>query len=212
VKTLSCASNRDFDSFKKFTIASILLVRRFVKADENKSGDLPKLIKYIIREKQKMKALKRIVLGSLLFLTAVLLSACSMNTTASSTEGSTTTQNTTSFTVQIIVTGDDPDTTAVETEYVASEKVIEFTEDDNLLALLRTNFDVYCADESGGKDDSCSYDSGYGRYLVAIDVLDATSVTNGYISFYIDGDYAMSGVDATPLEDGKVYSFKLETF
>jgi hypothetical protein len=34
-------------------------VRRFVKADENKSGDLPKLIKYIIREKQKNESFEK---------------------------------------------------------------------------------------------------------------------------------------------------------
>ena len=31
-----------------------------------------------------------------------------------------------------------------------------------------------------------------------------------YWAFYIDGEYAMTGVDATPIEDGKVYCFKAE--
>ncbi|MDD4070473.1 MAG: DUF4430 domain-containing protein [Candidatus Izemoplasmatales bacterium] len=163
-----------------------------------------------------MKALKRIVLGSLLFLSVILLGACATTTTTETTSNVTESQTTVteakSFTVEIITNGDNPDTQEVETEYVSSSKVITFTEEDTLLALLRENFDVYCANKDGGKDDTCSYDGGYGRYLVAIDTLDATTVQNGYISFYIDGSYAMSGVDATPLEDGRVYSFKLETF
>ena len=31
-----------------------------------------------------------------------------------------------------------------------------------------------------------------------------------YWAFYIDGEYAMTGVDSTPIEDGKVYCFKAE--
>jgi hypothetical protein len=175
-----------------------------------------------------MKALKRIVLGSLLFLTVVLLGACALDTTTASqvtTEDTTTgsittvggtleqtTTEATRFTVEIITSGDNPETTDVETEYVSLSKEIVFAEEDNFMDLLRANFVVYCADENGGKDETCSYDSGFGRYLVGIDTLDATTVTNGYISFYIDGFYAMSGIDATELENGKVYSFKLETY
>jgi hypothetical protein len=184
-----------------------------------------------------MKTLKRIVLGSLLFLTLVLFGACAnetttvegtSNQTTTTAETSTTVEGTSNqttttaetsttveanrITVEIILSEDNPNTSEVETEYVATSKVITFTEDDNLLDLLMENFTVYCADESGNPDETCSYDGSFGKYLVGIDVLDSTAVTNGYISFYIDGDYAMTGVDATPLEDGKVYSFKLETY
>lgn len=31
-----------------------------------------------------------------------------------------------------------------------------------------------------------------------------------YWAFYIDGEYAMTGVDSTPIEDGKLYCFKAE--
>lgn len=159
-----------------------------------------------------MKALKRIVLGSLLFLTVGFLSACALNTTASSTEPNTQGANVNAFTVEIITVGDNPLTTEVEEEYVSAFKIIIFEDGDLFMDLLRANFFVYCADQSGGKDETCSYDSGFGRYLVGIDSLDATTVNNGYISFYIDGGYAMTGVDATVPEAGKVYSFKLETF
>jgi hypothetical protein len=150
-----------------------------------------------------MKALKRIVLGSLLFLTVVVLGACAQKTTVLGIG---------EVTVEIITAGDNPETQTVETEYISNSKTIRFEETDDLMGLLRANFTVYCANAEGGKDETCSYDSGFGRYLVAIDSLDATTITNGYISFYIDGAYAMSGIDMTELEDGRIYSFKLETF
>lgn len=160
-----------------------------------------------------MKTLKRIVLGSLLFLTVVLFGACANETTTvEGTSNQTTTTAETSTTVEANQITVEIILSEVETEYVATSKVITFTEDDNLLDLLMENFTVYCADESGNPDETCSYEGSFGKYLVGIDVLDSTAVTNGYISFYIDGDYAMTGVDATPLEDGKVYSFKLETY
>ena len=31
-----------------------------------------------------------------------------------------------------------------------------------------------------------------------------------YWAFYIDGQYAMTGVDSTPIEEGKIYCFKAE--
>ena len=162
-----------------------------------------------------MNFLKRIVLGSLLFLTVVFLGACATNTTTASTvywTGNDTTTEALSFVVEIITSGDNPATTEVEEEYVSNSSEITFTSEDDLMSLLRANFTVYCADANGGKDETCSYDSGFGRYLVAIDTLDSTTVTNGYISFYIDGAYSMTGIDDTPLESGKVYSFKLETY
>ena len=162
-----------------------------------------------------MNFLKRIVLGSLLFLTVVFLGACATNTTTASTvywTGNDTTTEALSFVVEIITSGDNPATTEIEEEYFSNSSEITFTSEDDLMSLLRANFTVYCADANGDKDETCSYDSGFGRYLVAIDTLDSTTVTNGYISFYIDGAYAMTGIDDTPLESGKVYSFKLETY
>ena len=31
-----------------------------------------------------------------------------------------------------------------------------------------------------------------------------------YWAFYVDGEYAMSGVDTTIIEEGKAYAFKVE--
>ncbi|MDD3129598.1 MAG: hypothetical protein PHW21_04445, partial [Candidatus Izemoplasmatales bacterium] len=70
-----------------------------------------------------MKALKRIVLGSLLFLSVILLGACATTTTTETTSNVTESQTTVteakSFTVEIITDGDNPDTQEVETEYVS---------------------------------------------------------------------------------------------
>jgi len=102
-------------------------------------------------------------------------------------------------TVEIVVSGDDPDTTEVETEYVFSSTSIKYYENDTLFDLLEANFVI-------------TYEtSTFGRYITAIGSLIPTE-TNEYISFNINGEYAMTGVDDTDLVDGDVYSFSIGTF
>ncbi len=51
----------------------------------------------------------------------------------------------------------------------------------------------------------------YGLYVKTVDGVTLDYDTDGmYWSFYIDGEYAMSGVDTTKIEDGKIYSFAAE--
>lgn len=51
----------------------------------------------------------------------------------------------------------------------------------------------------------------YGLYVKEVNGLSADFDKDGtYWAFYIDGEYAMSGVDLTEIEEGKVYSFKVE--
>ncbi len=88
---------------------------------------------------------------------------------------------------------------------------LPFFEGDSLLSLLRDHFTVYCADAEGNPDESCSYVGAYGIYLVGIETILADQ-SGEYVAFYIDGEYAMTGVDATPLEDGKTYRFVLESY
>ena len=55
-----------------------------------------------------------------------------------------------------------------------------------------------------------------GPYGLMIKTVDGethdSSVENKYWAFYINGEYAMSGVDSTDVEVGAVYAFKVETF
>lgn len=53
--------------------------------------------------------------------------------------------------------------------------------------------------------------SEYGLYVKTVNGITADYDTNGtYWAFYIDGEYAMSGVDTTEITEGAVYSFKIE--
>ena len=54
-------------------------------------------------------------------------------------------------------------------------------------------------------------DGAYGLYVKVVNGITADYDKDGtYWAFYIDGEYAMTGVDTTPIEDGKIYSFKVE--
>lgn len=54
-------------------------------------------------------------------------------------------------------------------------------------------------------------ESGYGLYVKTVNGVTADYDTDGaYWAFYVDGEYAQAGVDATNIEEGKIYSFKYE--
>ena len=51
----------------------------------------------------------------------------------------------------------------------------------------------------------------YGLYVKTVNGITADYDTDGtYWAFYIDGEYAMSGVDTTAIEEGVTYTFKVE--
>ena len=54
-------------------------------------------------------------------------------------------------------------------------------------------------------------ESSYGLYVKTVNGVTADYDTDGhYWAFYIDGEYASTGVDATELTDGAVYAFTVE--
>ena len=54
-------------------------------------------------------------------------------------------------------------------------------------------------------------ESAYGLYVKTVDGETLDYETDGmYWAFYIDGEYAMTGVDSTTIEEGKTYTFKAE--
>jgi len=164
--------------------------------------------------KTQEKKMRRRVLGLLLFLLIVpLFMGCDQSTTAENTTAAQTTVDVTTVegttvstqevlgtvTFEIYTSGDDPNTAEVETEYVSYSINAEYTEDDTLFGLVQENFSITYEE------------SDFGRYLTSIGSLEVVEV-NEYIAFYINGSYAMTGVDATDLVDGDVYAFRLETF
>lgn len=54
-------------------------------------------------------------------------------------------------------------------------------------------------------------DSEYGLYVKTVNGITADYDTDGsYWAFYINDEYAMTGVDSTEIEDGATYMFKVE--
>ena len=54
-------------------------------------------------------------------------------------------------------------------------------------------------------------DGAYGLYVKTVNGITADYDTDQtYWAFYVDGEYAVSGVDTTPIEEGKTYTFKVE--
>jgi hypothetical protein len=93
---------------------------------------------------------------------------------------------------------------------VATESV-DFDENDTLLSLVLSTFGAVCQGENGENDSTCSYSGPYGTYVLGIGTVVANPASE-YLAFYINGEYAMTGIDATALVNGNVYAFKLETF
>ena len=54
-------------------------------------------------------------------------------------------------------------------------------------------------------------DSEYGLYVKTVDGITVDYDTDGkYWAFYVDGEYAQSGVDSTEVTAGSEYSFRVE--
>ena len=79
-----------------------------------------------------------------------------------------------------------------------------------------TNFEIHTDKEIVGDAllelELIAGDEGaYGMYVKTVNGITADyDVDNTYWAFYVNGEYAMSGVDATTIEDGATYSFKIE--
>ncbi len=54
-------------------------------------------------------------------------------------------------------------------------------------------------------------DGAYGLYVKTVNGITADyDADQTYWAFYVDGEYAVSGVDTTPIEEGMTYTFKVE--
>ena len=87
-------------------------------------------------------------------------------------------------------------------EIVTEEKTIVLTvkTDEEILGKALLSEKVIAGD-----------DGDYGLYIKAVNGVIADYDTDKtYWAFYIDGEYAMTGVDATPIEEGKIYRLSKE--
>ncbi len=79
-----------------------------------------------------------------------------------------------------------------------------------------TNFEIHTDKETVGEallelELISGEDGEFGLYVKQVNGITADyDVDQTYWAFYVDGEYAMSGVDATNVEEGKTYAFKVE--
>ena len=79
-----------------------------------------------------------------------------------------------------------------------------------------TNFEIHTDKEIVGEAlldlELIDGDDGeFGLYVKKVNGITADyDVDQTYWAFYVDGEYAMSGVDATTVEEGMTYAFKVE--
>lgn len=81
---------------------------------------------------------------------------------------------------------------------------------------VETTFDVTTEKQTVGEallDEGLieGDDGEYGLYITKVNGIEAIYEEDGtYWAFYINGEYAMSGVDTTDVEDGAKYGLKVE--
>ena len=79
-----------------------------------------------------------------------------------------------------------------------------------------TNFEIHTDKETVGEallelELISGEDGEFGLYVKQVNGITADyDVDQTYWAFYVDGEYAMSGVDTTNIEEGKTYAFKVE--
>lgn len=79
-----------------------------------------------------------------------------------------------------------------------------------------TNFEIHTDKETVGDallevELITGEESEYGLFVKTVNGITADyDVDQTYWAFYVNDEYALSGVDTTAIEDGKTYSFKVE--
>lgn len=79
-----------------------------------------------------------------------------------------------------------------------------------------TNFEIHTDKEIVGEalldlELIAGDDGEFGLYVKTVNGITADyDVDQTYWAFYVDGEYAMSGVDSTTIEEGMTYAFKVE--
>lgn len=131
----------------------------------------------------------------------ILIAAMAMVTTGCNDKESQEVTPTTSVAVESQVLGEGKTQfTVTVTDKEGTESCFEIHTDKEMVgeALLECNL---IAGEEGP----------YGLYVKEVNGILADYDTDGtYWAFYINGEYASSGVDVTPIAEGDTYSFKVE--
>lgn len=160
--------------------------------------------KYTLKENTRMKQMK-IKKHLSLFLCMMLIAAmavfttgCNDNTKADAPESAVTTEAEATE-AQVVGEGNTVFTfTVVDAD--GAETFFEVHTDKAIVGEALLDCGLIAGDESD-----------YGLYVKTVNGVTADYDTDGaYWSFYVDGEYAQSGVDSTNIEEGKTYTFKYE--
>ena len=115
-------------------------------------------------------------------------------------------------------------------ENAAQESIVSVFQDGDVLGEGSTKFNFTVVDKQGNevsceihtdektvgaallKLEAIEGESGqYGLYVKKVNGITADyDVDSTYWAFYIDGEYAMTGVDVTEISEGSSYAFKVE--
>lgn len=122
-----------------------------------------------------------------------------------------------------VVTQETVDNNQAETEEVAESTATVLGEGQTKFLFTvvdkdgnETNFEIHTDKETVGEalldlGLITGEDSEFGLYVKEVNGITADyDVDQTYWAFYVDGEYATSGVDATVIEDGMTYAFKVE--
>lgn len=157
----------------------------------------------LVKENNKMKKL----ISLLLILTVVLgLAAC----------GTANTDETTAGTTAAVTTAPVDTTGAASDVTVLGEGAVVFTVVTTDLDGKETTFEVHTDAATVGEALVAvglveGHDTEYGLYVDAVNGIALDWEKDGkYWAFYINGEYAMTGVDATEIAAGSTYTFKAE--
>lgn len=119
--------------------------------------------------------------------------------------------------------GADNDNGATSTEIVTDSDVTVLGEGETAFPFIvvdkdgnETVFEIHTDKETVGEallelELIAGEDSAYGLYVKTVNGITVDYEADGaYWSFYVNGEYAMSGVDTTPIVEGETYMFKVE--
>jgi ABC-type Fe3+-hydroxamate transport system substrate-binding protein len=159
-----------------------------------------------------------------LFLCSVLIAATALFATGCSDT------NTSSEAISSSSTASTVSSSSSEASDVSSNVSSDASSNSNVLGEGKSQFTLTVTDKDG-KEESFEIhtdkttvgdalvelgmiegeDSEYGLYVKTVNGVTADYDKDGvYWAFYIDGEYASSGVDSTEITEGSTYSFKME--
>lgn len=172
--------------------------------------------------------MKRIKKALSLFLCMVLIVAMALFTTGCNDKAAKETVTTEAATTAAEKTAEEAPTEAPASEAAESEGKLA-TKELTVLGEGSKSFEFFVADLEGNETwfeihtdeetvgaallavELIAGDAGpYGLYVKTVNGITADyDKDKVYWAFYVNDDYGMSGVDATEIEDGKVYSFRI---